>query len=133
MTNSMPSPILITGAARSGIYEILCIPTGKRYIGSAIDLRCRLRDHRAYLRRSNHHNRYLQRAWNKYGENKFVFRILLYCHKADLIFYEQRAIDLYQVFDSKQGYNLSPTAGSQLGYKHYESTKKKIGKNSRLG
>lgn len=57
----------------SGVYQILCLPTGKVYVGSAVDLYGRWRDHRRYLRQGIHHNKYLQAAWDKYGEESFEF------------------------------------------------------------
>ena len=57
----------------SGIYTIICKTTGKYYIGSAVWIRKRWRNHREDLRKGKHHNLYLQRAWNKYGEDNFDF------------------------------------------------------------
>ena len=56
----------------------------------------------------------------KYGDNlKFV--PLLVCASTDLVFYEQRAIDVL-----KPRYNISPTAGSPLGVIHSRETRAKI-------
>src|SRR5215216_6770850 len=77
----------------SGIYQIRCIPTGKIYVGSAVNLRKRQRDHINSLRRGNHENTYLQRAWNKYGEANFDFTILEFVDASDLLYTEQVWID----------------------------------------
>lgn len=98
---------------RSGIYHITNTVNGKRYVGSAVSFQRRWLEHRSLLRRGLHHSRILQRAWNKYGEQAFAFKPLLVCAKTDLIFYEQRAIDTF-----RPEYNISPTAGNCLGFKH---------------
>jgi group I intron endonuclease len=95
---------------RGGIYEILNLVNGKRYLGSAVHLPRRWTLHQADLRRGEHHSSKLQRAWNKYGEAAFVFKPLLVCTPKDLTFYEQRCFDGY-----KPEYNICPTAGSRLG------------------
>ena len=60
----------------SGVYQIRCIPTGKIYVGSAVNLSKRQRDHVNSLRQGDHENVYLQRAWDKYGEENFEFTVL---------------------------------------------------------
>ena len=62
--------------AISGIYKITCRPTGKFYIGSSVDIETRWRGHKSRLSRNIHANIYLQRAWNKYGENNFKFETI---------------------------------------------------------
>ena len=59
-----------------GIYQILNIRTGDCYIGKAINVRQRLWSHRSMLRGNRHQNQHLQRAWNKYGEAAFDFRVV---------------------------------------------------------
>jgi group I intron endonuclease len=95
--------------ANSGIYEIVNLVNGKKYIGSAKSLHSRFGNHRVRLVSGKHHNRYLQKSWIKYGAEAFAFRVLLICRPTDLICFEQRAID-----SLRPEYNLSPTAGSTL-------------------
>lgn len=62
-----------------GIYQIRCLVTGDRYIGSSRDIEKRLYSHQWELRRGNWQNSptsHLQRAWNKHGEDSFVFEVL---------------------------------------------------------
>lgn len=110
----------------TGIYKITNIKNNKCYIGSAVNIKVRFYDHRLSLN-DKRGQRYFQNAWNKYGEKSFKFETLLYCDKGDLLFYEQRTIDTYQAANGK-GYNLSPTAGSNLGVKYSEEAKRKIAK-----
>jgi group I intron endonuclease len=103
----------------SGIY-VLTSPSGGQYVGSAVNVVDRRGVHLRDLRKGSHHNKPLQNAWRKYnGELKF--RILLVCAKEDLIYFEQRAIDVL-----KPRYNVSPTAGSPLGVRHSPEVRAKI-------
>lgn len=98
---------------KSGIYKITCMPTGKMYIGSALNFRKRFKDHRSLLNLGNHHSIKLQRAWNKYGKDSFNFEIILACSKENLIWYEQLVMDAYQAV--KRGFNVCPIAGNCAG------------------
>lgn len=111
----------------SGIYEIVNLVNGKRYVGSAVDLTQRWREHRSGLTRGKHHSRHLQAAWNKYGETSFAFRALMDCAPADLLREEQAEFDR-----RRPEYNICPTAGSTLGRPHSAETRRKIG-SSKLG
>jgi predicted GIY-YIG superfamily endonuclease len=51
----------------SGIYVIANTINGKVYVGSAVHLAARIRDHSMRLSRGIHPNGKLQRAWSKYG------------------------------------------------------------------
>lgn len=99
----------------SGIYQILCVPTGKVYIGSAVNLRRRWMEHRKYLRGGRHGNPYLQRAWDKYGESSFAFSVLALVPADLLLETEQQWIDATRCCSPDFGYNIAPTAGSNLG------------------
>ena len=110
----------------SGIYQIENTINGKRYIGSAVNIKGRFAMHKSTLRNGTHANRYLQRAWDKYGEEAFKFVILFCCSRESLIFHEQRAIDA-----NNDLYNICPTAGNFLGCVHTEETKKKISESKK--
>jgi len=45
------------------------------------------------LKRNKHFNKYIQRSWNKYGEENFMFEILENCEVEKLIEREQYYID----------------------------------------
>jgi group I intron endonuclease len=111
----------------TGIYKIINTTTNDLYVGSAVNLNKRWKEHKRRLNKGTHHSPILQNAWYKYGENAFTFVILLYCSKVNLLLYEQRAIDNY-----KPKYNISPTAGSTLGSVHSKEAKEKIS-NSLMG
>lgn len=99
---------------QSGIYQIRNIANGKRYIGSAVNLKARAAKHVSLLRGGYHHSAKMQAAWNKYGEAQFKFEVLLVCSRENLLMYEQRALSTFQSFTAR-GYNILPVAGSRLG------------------
>jgi group I intron endonuclease len=104
----------------SGIYQILCVPTGKIYIGSAVNLRKRWRNH-CYLLdgkgKRPHHNIHLQRAWDKYGADAFTFTVIELAEPNRLIEREQFYLDSLTPYVDGNGYNVCTTAGSILGVK----------------
>jgi group I intron endonuclease len=63
----------------SGIYEIICNTIDVHYIGRSVNIYHRWKRHKEDLRANRHHSDYLQRAWNKYGEENFEFKIIETC------------------------------------------------------
>jgi group I intron endonuclease len=59
-----------------GIYKIINVINNKFYVGSAVNLSRRKTRHFSELRTNKHNNRYLQAAWNKYGEPAFIFAVI---------------------------------------------------------
>lgn len=101
----------------------------KVYVGSAINYEDRWRRHEYSLRDGKHHSRHLQRSWNKYGKDNFVFEILeIVSEKEKLIETEQKWIDHHKSFYREFGYNISPTAGSSLGVKHSKEMRERVSK-----
>lgn len=115
----------------SGIYTIRCAETGKVYVGSAVWIAKRWRHHREELRRGEHANSLLQRAWNKYGEDVFEFAVLERCEKEELLAAEQRHIDALRAADRSFGFNLCAVAGSPLGRKLTEEQRARISEQKR--
>jgi group I intron endonuclease len=94
-----------------GVYTITA-PSGNQYVGSSCNIASRWRRHRKEMKDGTHNNPILLNAYRKYG-NALRFDIFIVCGKADLVTYEQIAID-----DLKPRYNISPTAGSVLGIRY---------------
>lgn len=110
----------------SGIYMIKNVYDKKVYIGSAKNLVCRLSIHRHLLNNNKHHSLYLQRAWNKYGENVFIFGVIEVVKDINtLIDIEQKYIDKYKSSNNEYGYNICPLAKSNLGSKHQKGIEDK--------
>ena len=114
---------------KSGVYQITNITNKKIYVGSSKNLKQRFNDHKKLLRHNKHPNNHLQSAWVKYGENNFIFEIIEFTTNENLLIREQYYIDLLSSYDNKIGYNLSKTAGNNLGYKFSEESKIKISKS----
>ncbi len=106
----------------SGIYRIIDQRNGYFYIGSAKNLHKRERDHFRLFGRNEHHNSLLQNIYNKYGKDNLVFKVLFICDVGLLLYYEQLCIDKLN-----PKYNFCRVAGSILGTKLSEETKRKIG------
>jgi group I intron endonuclease len=113
----------------SGIYWIRNLVNGKVYIGSSIDIKNRWSEHRGDLQKNNHCNDYLQKSWNKYGEQSFIFEMVekVERDKEKIINREQYYLDLYKSYEKDVGYNICSVAYSCLGIKCSEETKRKIG------
>ena len=107
-----------------GIYKIQNVVNGKCYIGSAKSFRTRFRKHKNVLVKNAHHSIKLQRAWNKHGEDAFIFQPIIFCEPKNLLFYEQQAIDAFNSYCD--GYNATIKANSALGVKRSDKTKAKI-------
>jgi hypothetical protein len=114
---------------KSGIYLIKNKINNKIYIGSALNIRKRWKQHRNSLRKNKHYNRYLQSAFNKNGFQNFEWSVIEYVDKNKLTETEQKWLNYYRSFDRTIGYNLSPTASSCLGVKHSEESKKRMSKS----
>ena len=93
----------------SGVYQIVNMVNGHRYIGSTANLRARKSNHWHVLRTGKHENAHLQHAWNKYGEGMFEFRVIGTCHVDDLLRMEQHLLD-----NCIHEYNIALTAGAAM-------------------
>ena len=80
----------------AGIYKITCLPTGKYYIGSSLNIKGRFLKHKSDLKIQKHGNKYLQKAWNKHGATNFTFEILQICDSAIRLEIEQSYLDAVQ-------------------------------------
>jgi len=105
----------------SGIYIITNKTNGHRYVGSSVDLKNRFRRHRQALRNETHYNAHLQRAWNKYGEEAFLFEILEEWESEFLISMEQWWMNMLH-----PEYNIAPVAGNTLGVRPPEEVRAKL-------
>lgn len=107
-----------------GIYSI-GIEGQKLYIGSSVSIKRRWAAHRCNLMANRHHSIKLQRAWNKYGEQNFKFKILEEVEESMLLIEkEQFYIDKYDSFHN--GYNSTPIAGCTKKRKTSNETRKKM-------
>ena len=95
------------------IYKIRNITNGHFYIGSTVDSRKRFWEHRKHLRLGTHVCIYLQRAWNKYGEDFFKFEVVEQLASKDELFpAEQRLLDEH--FGKDYCYNVAAYADAPM-------------------
>lgn len=87
------------------IYCIENLVNGYKYIGQTRNYYARRHDHLACLRHNRHHNSYLQRAWNKYGEENFNIYIVQECEEIELDELEKYYIKKFNATDRTCGYN----------------------------
>ena len=108
--------------SKSGIYNITNTVNGKVYIGQAYDINKRKRQHFNDLKRNKHRNKHLQSAYNKYGEDSFLFNVILYCEKFELTRYEQSVVDI-----TSNIYNIRKLCvTSALGIKRSEESRRRM-------
>ena len=111
----------------SGIYLIKNTANNKVYIGSAVNIDKRWKEHKHLLKEGKHHSPHLQSAWNKYGKQTFKFDIIEEVSNPEhLLAYEQVYLDYYKSYEDDKGNNIYKVAGSPFGMKHTEETRRKI-------
>ena len=113
---------------KCGIYGIFNMADGKVLVGSSVHICRRWNHHKWTARHGNHVNKYFQRAWNKYGELLFEFRILEECFISSLLPREDYWMDFYRSTNPLYGYNLH--YASRIVFS--EETKRKISQ-SKIG
>lgn len=103
---------------KGGIYSFINTTNNKQYIGSAKDLYIRLNEH-LNNKKSNIN---LQRAFDKYGLNKFYWIVYEYFSYTTKIISHKDLTTLktnyLKAFNSTDLYNFKLEATSMLGYKH---------------
>ena len=110
-----------------GIYLIENQLDGKVYVGSSINVEQRMEKHHRMLQGGYHFSAHLQAAWNLYGKDIFTFRSVEWVFYVDRLLERETAwIEKLHATDPLCGYNLSPVAGSRLGVRSTEETKRKI-------
>ncbi len=110
----------------AGIYAITNNSNQKRYVGSSVDLDRRKYEHFLTLRKGNHFNPHLQRAFSKYGESCFKFEVLENCLPEELTDKESDWIQKLESNLPERGYNTEGCLATWLGRKHSEETTQKI-------
>jgi len=109
---------------KCGIYGFRNSLNGKWYIGQSINIKERIRSHKAALNAGYHNNEHLLRAWKKYSEVSFDVLILEECNQDMLDIRETAWILHYKSTIREFGYNLLSGGG---GFKkHSEESKRKI-------
>lgn len=114
--------ILNDNKSKAGVYCWTRLESGKKYVGSSIDLYRRFMQYYniKYITRTSKSS-LICRALLKYGYSSFQLEILEYCDPCSVIEREQYYIDFL-----KPEYNILKVAGSFFGYKHTPESLEKM-------
>lgn len=94
---------------QGGIYRIRNTENAMEYIGESKNIYVRVLRHIHLLRSNSHHCQYLQNAWNKYGNNSFVFEVVELIPDAGRREKQER----YYIRKSKRCYNVTGNANKE--------------------
>lgn len=124
----MGRPRIIPKYDFAGIYQILNLSDGKKYIGQAQNILKRIQEHR---RRRNgvfcYPETFLYKAIKKYGWENFAFSVLEKVSNNELLNERERFwIKILKTNDRKYGYNIQDGGDCQRGWNHSEKTKIKM-------
>ncbi len=112
------------------VYKITNTENNHRYVGSTTaGLRVRRGKHLWELKNNIHHNRHLQRAYNLYGKDKFVFEILE--HVADVNTLLAREGHWTDILKPEYNIDLKHSALSHIGMKRTEETRRRISESQK--
>lgn len=118
----------------AGIYKLTCSITNKIYIGKAINIRKRIKNHKCMYRCLNSKG-HLQRAIVKYGWDSFTVEILeivedfnKFTDNEELLKRESYYIELFDSTNKDIGYNTCKFSTDRTGIptKHTEEAKEKM-------
>jgi group I intron endonuclease len=140
---SYDAPIIHNKGATMGmgVYKIINVVNNKFYVGSAVNFSRRKSRHFSELRAGKHNNRMLQSAWNKYGEQSFVFVVVEeVADKTILLSTENKWLKDH--VGKEYCYNIGVDAMAPMlgmsgessptwGYKHTKASLQKIGNASK--
>jgi group I intron endonuclease len=101
---------ILKGSPMIGIYSIKNVKNNNCYFGSSKNIEKRWKTHLNKLKNNKHHNIHLQRAWNKYGENNFIFEIVEECDEKNLLQLEQKYID----FNPEYNIGMKSSGGDNI-------------------
>jgi len=116
-----------------GVYWILNSINGKMYIGSAVNIERRWKEHVSKLNRKVHINKHLQNAWLKHGAATFTFEVVeIVEDELWLKAREQAWIQATKCQKPEMGYNTLCNAWvpskHRIGMHHSEAAKEKLRK-----
>jgi len=98
-----------------GVFQVKNIANGKVLLGSSLNLEGPLNSHRFMLKIGSHTNKALQKDWDEFGPDRFIFEILEVVKvsddpnfnlKEELTLLEQIWLERLQPF-GERGYNLN--------------------------
>lgn len=61
---------------RMGVFQVRNMVNGKIFVGSSVNLEAIWNRHKSELKLNGHRNEKLQKEWNEFGEQNFVYEII---------------------------------------------------------
>lgn len=89
----------------TGIYIIGNTINNHVYIGQSTKIERRIAEHKSTLRHNKHQNTHLQASWNMYGEDAFLFDVIVECEEDELDANERKYISIFNSTNQNFGYN----------------------------
>lgn len=115
----------------TGVYSITNTVNGRIYVGSSLDITKRISAHKSALKRGDHHSVTLQRSFDKYGTDNFVFKTELICSGENRVMYEQVLMDYHNSTDSSLGFNMTKYAHAPSPSKFTDEMRSNMSKAQR--
>lgn len=104
-------------------YQIINIKNDKKYIGiTEKEVSIRFKEHKSLLNKNKHPNYNLQKDWNLFGEENFVFSLIESCDYNSLEEGYER--EYYLISNSENLYNIAP--GGQINPMYSKEIKEKM-------
>lgn len=112
-----------------GIYKITNLKNNKVYIGQTENFVNREQNHFYWLDNGEHHNEHLQKSYNKYGKDNFIFEVIE--ETEDLDTRELYWINENGGINSKLNYNMKDPLSMQWSdYVRVKQSKNMLGENN---
>lgn len=122
--------ILSDNKDKAGIYQWTNLESGKKYIGSALDLSRRLKDYYSISYLTRNTKSIICNALVNHGYSKFSLTIIEYVDISNLSKNESKELILrreqHYLDTLEPEYNILKFAGNSLGYKHLEESLSKM-------
>ena len=90
------------------IYTITCLCNGKVYVGRTVNPKARLKEHTYSLNVGHHQNAELQKDFDRFGTENFVFQIHTIAGRFDNA--EENYMRKFHSYDPRYGYNKDMVA-----------------------
>lgn len=110
----------------SGIYRIYCLANGKFDLGSTTNFYERFNLHKSQCVNGIHHSKHLQRAYDKYGSENFIFELVevfpkVTCKEERNLLYdlEQAYLDKTQCWERSIGFNMTRYVKKAMFARHW--------------
>jgi len=108
------------------VYRIRNVESGRVYIGSTRNVDARRKTHWRHLRAGNHDNSHLQRAWDKYGSDFFVFEVLASLEASNQELAECENGYVVAARANEGVYNLRVVSASNAGFRWTADQRKRV-------